>query len=155
MMNALKAIFLTVIFMCCTIGCGKKAYPQFASPVKTVETYLEHILDMSTSINPVEMNKALACFTGDEKRWFKENYHTLDFDPGDQDSYSLYSKAQKQAFVFGEIVASAGPKRKNPRVTEKEVSGETAVVEVDGYNEPIRLVKEGPNWKIKGMFGVN
>ncbi|OVE77412.1 hypothetical protein BVX98_02590 [bacterium F11] len=137
------------------LGCGKKAIPQLATPSKTVATYLEYGPGMRSSVNVISFNHALSCFSADDQVWFKENYHTLDFEPGDEDAYNVYSKAHKQAFVFGEIVSIAGPKGYNRKITEKENDGEAALVEVEGYPTPIPLVKEGPNWRIKGLFGVN
>ena len=75
-----------------------------------------------------------------------------DDSPVDEEDPLILDEMNRRAVLFAMLVASQGPME--GEVTEKSVSGKEATVEVKDYAKPITLVKEGPNWRIKWLFGV-
>ena len=133
-----------------TAGCGEKSYPELATPSGTLQTYLGQSSALISTVDPASYFKALSCFSADDRQWFEENFSSLPVEK--DDSYALMNAVQKKAFVFGEAVVKTGPPA--GIIHEEEVNDSTAVLSVEGYPQPIRLVKEGPNWRIKGFFGI-
>ncbi len=132
------------------IGCGgEKAHPELATPEKTMSTYMHHAGVLLTAASATDYQKVISCFSQADQEWFENNFSSL---PREQDdmSYGTMNGLQKRAYAFGENISKAGPV--SGKVAIKTKGQSSAVAEVEGFGT-INLIKEGPNWKIKGLFG--
>jgi len=153
MRNARVFWYLLIsIFVVGNVGCGgEKAFQQLSSPEQTVKTYMDGASSLRSSVDITAYREAISCFSKEDREWFENNHLSLPFDTSDP-TYGMLRKLQKKAYIFGETVAKAGPTY--ARTISSEKTGDEAVVTVDGYSQPIKLIKEGPNWLIVGLFGI-
>jgi len=134
-------------------GCGQKAIEAFSSPEKTMQTYFQNSSSLRNSIDPVGYWDTISCFTSSKQEWFDQNYEALR-PPGMDDSvWGMLNKVRKQASVLGDVVVQSGPYEGT--ITVESISENEVNVTVDGFDESFVLVKEGPNWKIRDLFGVS
>lgn len=146
---ALISYFLLVALV--FIGCSEKAYKELSTPEKTLDTYTHYAPLLLRMISLQDYLKAISCFSKEDRDWFENNYDSLPR-PQDDPSYKILNIGNKKAYMFGEIVSKSGPR--NAKITNKEESGSDVILYVQNYSQPIRLTKEGPNWRIVGLFGV-
>ncbi len=137
-------------------GCapGEQAFPRLATPSSTMASYLTDSPKLLGMTDLKSYMLCIGCFSKADRDWFDNNFATLPFSKS-EDDYKMLSLAQKKAYAFGEIVVKAGPKADNPTIFVRELTADTAVVQIQDVPGEYHLVKEGPNWRIKGLFGVD
>ena len=144
------------VCLCLVIaGCNMEpADEALATPTKTMQTYLEASKALRRAPTVPELYfKTLKAFCKAERQWFDGQFSTLEM-PEAAKVYQplILDSLNKRAALFAFCVVAHGPY--GGGVTEKTVSDTEATVEVKGYGKPVMLVKEGPNWRIKELFGI-
>ena len=152
--RSVLALAVASLLACCLMGCSEPTDPRLSSPTKTMETYFAAANELQKApVVPELYLKTLKCFTKADRQWFDQNYKTLTM-PESAKVYEplILDELNRRAALLAFVVVRRGPYK--GKVTEKSVSGSEATIEVEGFARPIALVKEGANWRIKGLFGV-
>jgi len=136
-------------------GCAEKANPDLATPAATVQKYLAIAdqLAAAREINIGGVREGLQCFSKADRDWFNKNFKDFPLDEITGNAAMAISEpAIRGSFVFMYGVVPRGPKGAGKPLEVTAESAADATVKVDNYFT-IPLVKEGPNWRIKGIFG--
>lgn len=145
-----SVIILAALITVALVGCGtEQAHKELSTPENTIKTYLRYASGLTDMVSLPHYQRALSCFTRTDQQWFDKNFESLLVDPQDP-AYMAFKGMQKKAYVFGIAIARKGPKIGDPFTVK--TTGVFAQVYFRDYRKPVHLVKEGPNWRIKGLF---
>ncbi|MFN7972120.1 MAG: hypothetical protein U0166_07170 [Acidobacteriota bacterium] len=146
-----KALSLIVPFVLLA-GCG--ADPNYATPEKTVATYIENGPRLRNAVDIAAWNFAWNGLSKTSQQWFEANWETICDRPSYREACGAQNVPDKQKMVaFGAAVADRGPSR-GDEIDKVNIDGNTAEVKLKSWPGTIFLVKEGKNWKIDRLFGA-
>ncbi len=134
-------------------GCGEDDLYDYSSPMGTYETYREQAKTLRIVADHRHYRRAIRCFTVEDRRWFEKNYDIIDFDREEHIYENLY-KSKKKAYVFGRAVVPEGPPPEEDDFEFEEVSSDEYRLQVSGYPEEIKFIRENGEWRMSGLFGV-
>lgn len=150
-MTRTPAAIITFLALASLAAC---ADPNYATPEKTVQTYVENAQPLKNSVDIPAWNFTWGALSESSRSWFDENWEAICARPGYREACGAQSNPEKQRMVaFGAAIAGRGPQR-NCKIEGVDVDGDTAEVELSKWNGTLYLVKEGGEWKIDGLFGV-
>ena len=153
-MNALRITPTVAILALVLTLTGCAADPNYESPEKTVETYLENGPRLKNAVDIPAWNFAWNGLSKTSQQWFEDNWEEICERPGYREACGEQTNPEKQKMVaFGGAIASRGPGR-GDRVDDVEIDGDAAEVTLKNWDGALHLVKEGKNWKLDGLFGV-
>lgn len=132
-------------------GCSDKPKDYLVTPETTIETYMMKAGSLKRIIDPLAYSRAIDCFAKPAVAWYKANADGLVEDKGELDGYV---GSKREAYVFANFVVPFGPEPRmgKPEVEKVSQSKKKATFRVNGME--LDLVKEGPNWRIASMFGL-
>jgi hypothetical protein len=124
-------------------GCGEEYY---ATPEKTLNMYVNNRGMGSRQ----QYEACLHSFSKADQEWFEQHYKSICRSAYGRDCPSDYFAEQTTVWV--DFFEPAGPNKTTIDSSNIDENAGTATLVVDG--QEIDFVKEGGNWKIDGMFGM-
>ena len=154
--GVLACVVLTGVVLGTLSGCGDEVNPNLATPTSTVQTYLS-IADRLAGAKEIDLGgvrDGVQCFSKADRQWFKNNFKTYPLDElTGNASMAISEPAIRQAFVFMYGVVPRGPRGDGKALQVVTETATDATVKIDN-DVTIPLIKEGPNWRINGLFGA-
>ncbi len=147
-----KTFIPLILTLALLAGCG--ANPAYETPEKTAMTYVENGPPLAGVISIPFWNYTWNGLSKESQQWFLDNWETICDRPGHMEACGQQTNPAKQKMVaFGEAIVRHGP-GKYDKVKDVDIDGKTAEVTFKNWKGTMYLVKEGANWKIDELFGI-
>ena len=145
------SLMVLVFLFCLGFGCGEKGKDYLTTPEKTIETYVSQALTLEKMADPLAYSRVMDCFSKKIQTWWENNANNLLEDPSIVDGFV---GSKREAVVFAKYVIPKGPKVKYGPVEPVRISlsGDKASYRLG--DTQLNLIKEGKNWRIDSLFGL-
>ena len=150
----IKAAIPALIFT--FAGCSFEDLADYSTPRKSYESYVRHAKTLRIVADHRNYRRAIRCFRDEDRDWFEKNFRLLKELPEfelEEDIYRHLYLTKRKAYIFGRALVPAGPPLDADYEVE-EISENEAIVKIDGYEEPVKMIRSSDRWQIKGLFGL-